>query len=88
VAKRGEWIHIRLEYHVVGDSEVRIYAYINGVCGGYSENFYGKYNSSGGIITSAKPKTETNRLQIYSMMSSNGEFYLDNLKADFYSEKD
>ena len=84
-AKVGEWIHIRLEYHVLSDTSVRIYAFINDKAAGYSENFYGKYNNSGAVNANATPKLAVDILQIYSMMGSNGEFYLDNLEADFYN---
>ena len=86
-AKVGEWIHIRLEYHVLSDSSVRIYAFINEKAVGYSENFYGKYNNSGAVNSNALPKLNVSTLQIYSMMGSNGEFYLDNLEADFYNSE-
>lgn len=84
-AKVGEWIHIRLEYHVLADSSVRVYAFINEKAAGYSENFYGKYNSAGDVNSNAKPILSVDTLQIYSMMGSNGEFYLDNIEADFYN---
>ena len=80
----GEWIHLRMEYHVVNDS-VKLVLYVNDEYAGESDNYYGKLDQYGNVVNFT-PKLTASRLQIYSMMSANNEFYIDNLDYEFSLE--
>jgi hypothetical protein len=80
----GEWFHVRMEYHVL-DDDIRFVLYINDEYAGESNNFFGKFKENGEIREGAIPQTSAERLQIYSMMSANVDFWLDNMDYEFFA---
>ena len=85
-AKVGEWFHLRMEYHVLENGEIRFRLYVNGEYAGESDTFYGRYKSDGTEKTGAAPATQVERLQHWTMLSADSEFYLDNLDYEFSGE--
>ena len=77
-----DWIDIRMEYHLLDDDTTRLVLYVNDEFAGESDNYYGKF-AENGSLTGTAPKTEASRLQIYSMLSSNVDYWLDNFNYEF-----
>ena len=77
----GDWIHLRMEYRVA-DGDATLVLYVNEKYAGESDNYYGKFDSKGNVVDFT-PLLAVSRLQIYSMMSANNEFYIDNLDYEF-----
>ena len=79
----GEWFHVRMEYHVL-DGDMRFVLYINEEYAGESDNFWGKLTESGEIREGVTHCLSIERLQIYTMMSANVDFWIDNLDYEFF----
>ena len=84
----GEWCHLRIEYHVLTDGSSVTVLYVNDEYAGESRNFYGKYNANGELVDGAVPKTNVERLQLFSMVGSDTLIYYDNFYYEFYTESE
>ena len=72
-----------MEYHVL-DGDMRFVLYINEEYAGESDNFWGKLTESGEIREGVTHCLSIERLQIYTMMSANVDFWIDNLDYEFF----